>query len=66
MLTNGINYGARYCSEPLVCQDVNLTANKLENVPATVLYFVKKPVLKDVLASADDLHQTLIGKADVE
>ena len=50
----------------LVYEDVNLTADKLEDVPATVLYFVKKPVLKDVLAAADDLHQTLIGEADIE
>lgn len=50
----------------LVYEDVNLTADKLEDVPATVLYFVKKPVLKDVLAAADALHQTLVSEADVE
>ena len=50
----------------LVYEDVNLTADKLDEVTATVLYFVKKPVLKDVLASADELHQTLVSEADIE
>lgn len=50
----------------LAYEDVNLTADKLEGVPATVLYFVKKPGLKDVLAAADALHQTLVSEADVE
>ena len=50
----------------LVYEDVNLTADKLENVPSPVLYFVKKPVLKDVLAAADTVHHTLVSEADVE
>ena len=47
----------------LVYEGVNLTADKLEDVPAEVLYFAKKPVLKDILAKADDLHQHLIAQA---
>lgn len=34
-------------------------ANKLDNVPAVVLYF-----LKDVSMAADVLNQTLVNKAD--
>jgi predicted nuclease of restriction endonuclease-like RecB superfamily len=34
----------------LVYEGVNLTADRLENVPAQVLYFKNKPVLKDVMA----------------
>jgi predicted nuclease of restriction endonuclease-like RecB superfamily len=34
----------------LVYEGVNLTPGRLENVPAQVLYFKNKPVLKDVMA----------------
>ena len=46
----------------LVYEGVNLTADKLEDVPAEILYFAKKPVLKDILETADNLHQCLITR----
>ena len=37
----------------LVYEGVNLTAERLENVPGGVLYFKNKPVLKDVMAMVE-------------
>jgi predicted nuclease of restriction endonuclease-like RecB superfamily len=37
----------------LVYEGVNLTADRLENVPGGVLYFKNKPVLKDVMAMVE-------------
>jgi uncharacterized protein len=39
----------------LVYEGVNLTAEKLRDVPAEMLYFKKKPVLKDVLALVEQV-----------
>jgi hypothetical protein len=39
----------------LVYEGVNLTPDALENVPAQVLYFKNKPVLKDVLAMVEQV-----------
>lgn len=37
----------------LVYEGVNLTEDRLLNVPGEVLYFAKKPVLKDVMAAVE-------------
>ena len=37
----------------LVYEGVNLTPDKLEDVPGEVLYFKNKPVLKDVMAAVE-------------
>jgi len=37
----------------LVYEGINLTPDKLENVPGEVLYFKNKPVLKDVMAAVE-------------
>jgi uncharacterized protein len=37
----------------LVYEGVNLTADKLEDIPAEVLYFKNKPVLKDVMEAVE-------------
>src|SRR5258708_26789618 len=37
----------------LVYEGVNLTAEKLVDIPAQVLYFPNKPVLKDVMATVE-------------
>jgi uncharacterized protein len=39
----------------LVYEGLNLTAEKLRDVPAEVLCFKKKPVLKDVLALVEQV-----------
>jgi len=39
----------------LVYEGVNLTENRLKDVPGEVLYFVNKPVLKDVIAAVERL-----------
>jgi hypothetical protein len=43
----------------LIYEGVNLAQHQLEDVPADVLYFKKKPVLKDVIATADAMHTRL-------
>jgi predicted nuclease of restriction endonuclease-like RecB superfamily len=37
----------------LVYEGVNLTADRLKHIPGEVLYFPKKPVLKDVMAAVE-------------
>jgi predicted nuclease of restriction endonuclease-like RecB superfamily len=37
----------------LVYEGVNLSAERLRDVPGEVLYFANKPVLKDVLAAVE-------------
>ena len=37
----------------LVYEGVNLTEDKLEDIPSEVLYFKNKPVLKDVMAAVE-------------
>ncbi len=37
----------------LVYEGVNLSRDKLENVPGEVLYFINKPILKDVMAAVE-------------
>lgn len=39
----------------LVYEGVNLTPNALQDVPSEVLYFKNKPVLKDVIATVEDM-----------
>jgi len=41
----------------LVYEGVNLTENRLKDVPGEVLYFVNKPVLKDVIAAVERVAQ---------
>jgi predicted nuclease of restriction endonuclease-like RecB superfamily len=41
----------------LVRESVNLTADKLANVPGEVVYFPNKPVLKDVMAAVEACAQ---------
>ncbi len=41
----------------LVYEGVNLTPDRLENVPAQVLYFKNKPVLKDVMALVEEVAE---------
>lgn len=41
----------------LVNEGVNLTADRLHDVPAEVLYFKSKPVLKDVLAAVERIAE---------
>jgi predicted nuclease of restriction endonuclease-like RecB superfamily len=41
----------------LVYEGVNLTPERLENVPAQVLYFKNKPVLKDVMALVEEVAE---------
>ena len=37
----------------LVYEGVNLTEDRLKDVPGEVLYFARKPVLKDVMAAIE-------------
>ncbi len=41
----------------LVFEGVNLSAEKLDDVPGEVLVFKNKPVLKDVMAAVERVHQ---------
>lgn len=41
----------------LVYEGVNLTGQKLEDVPGEILYFKNKPVLKDVIAAVEKVAQ---------
>jgi hypothetical protein len=46
----------------LIYEGLNLGQVPLQDLPAEVLYFKKKPVLKDVMVLLEGLHERLLGK----
>jgi predicted nuclease of restriction endonuclease-like RecB superfamily len=43
----------------LVYEGINLTPDKLEDIPGEVLYFKNKPVMKDVMAAVERVKQSV-------